>query len=101
MTSQDLKDLLDYIQENNSWENMMDALDNDRAIYKYIDINICWDTRDTNDGRDPHLWWMKIKLRNSGKEKLFTEHECTLENVKAFLDLSIKEANKQSKESKA
>jgi hypothetical protein len=100
MTSQDLKDLLDYIQENNSWENMMDCADNDRRIYKYIDLNICWDTRDTNDGNDPHLWWVNVKLRDGRDEKLFEEHECTLDNIKAFLDLPSLEAKKQLTERK-
>lgn len=95
MTTQELKELLDYIQENNSWENMMDAMDRDRHIYKYIDINICYDTRDTNDGKDPHIWYIKISLRDGGKIKEFRENECTLENIKKFLDLPIQEASKQ------
>lgn len=100
MTSQDLKDLLDYIQENNSWEHMMEAMDADRGIYKYIDINICYDTRDTDDGKDPHLWWLKISLRDSGKYIEFREDECTLENIKKFLNLPYKEARKLMKDNK-
>lgn len=100
MTSADLKELLDYIQEHNSWEHMMDAMDADRSIYKYIDIHICYDTRDTDDGRDPHLWWLKISLRDSGKYIEFTEKDCTLENIKKFLDLPLSEAMKLTRKNK-
>lgn len=100
MNTEDLKKTLDYIQEHNSWENMVDAADNNRHIYKYVDINICYDTRDTDDGRDPHVWYVKISLRDGGKVKEFREAECTFENIKKFLDLPIMEASKQMKDNK-
>ena len=94
MTTDELKELLDYIQENNSWEHMYECHKRDRYAYKYVRIS--YDTRDTNDGQDPHVW--NIVLENGGMAIEF--RESSLVEIKAFLDLPMKKAAKQLKDSK-
>ena len=63
MNSQDLKDLIDYVMQNNSWKECS-ALDG-RKMPKYLDFKL-WFTLDTRDGI---IFY--IKTRNSGKDKSF------------------------------
>ena len=63
MTSQDIKDLIDYVMKNNSWKECS-ALDG-RKMPKYLDFKL-WFTLDTRDGI---IFY--IKTRNSGKDKSF------------------------------
>ena len=72
MNSQELKDLLDYIQKNNSWEHMAEAFDRDRYVFKYIDI--CYDTREGTSTKSYPVW--SITLRQSRNECItFQEDE--------------------------
>ena len=63
MTSQDLKDLIDYVMENNSWKEC--SVMNNRKMPKYLDFRL-WFTLDTRDGIIFYL-----KTRHSGKDKSF------------------------------
>lgn len=79
MTSQDLKDLIDYVMENNSWKQCS-AL-NDRKMPKYLDFKL-WFTLDTRDGIIFYL-----KTRQSGKDKSFRiEDKKDLEKFYQWLD---------------
>jgi hypothetical protein len=79
MTSQDLKDLIDYVMENNSWEKCS-ALDG-RKMPKYLDFRL-WFTLDTRDGIIFYL-----KTRHSGKDKSFRiENKKDLEDFYSWLD---------------
>lgn len=88
MNSSDLKELLDYIQENNSWEHMYYLTNKDRYCFKYI--RICYDTRENDDGED-HVW--SIVLDNGKDSKVYLRDK-TLEECKQILDLPIKEMMK-------
>lgn len=79
MTSQDLKDLIDYVMKNNSWEKCS-ALDG-RKMPKYLDFRL-WFTLDTRDGI---IFY--IKTRQSGKDKSFRiEDKKDLEDFYKWLD---------------
>lgn len=84
MNSEELKELLDYIQENNSWEKMYDNVQRDRYCFKYIRIS--YDTRDTNLGE--HVW--QIILDNGKDSKVYLKDK-TLQECKDILDLPRKE----------
>lgn len=95
MNYEDLKKLLDYIQENNSWENMYDCHKRDRYTFKYVDV--CIDTRDDDPDISychQHVW--HIKLRNGGMSKSF--RDATFDDIKKFLDQPMKEVAKQLEE---
>lgn len=64
MNSQDLKDLIDYIMEHNSWKNCSAFMEN-RKMPKYLDFKL-WFTVDTRDGIIFYL-----KTRQSGKDRSF------------------------------
>lgn len=84
MNSEELKELLDYIQKNNSWEKMYDCLERDRYTFKYI--RIYYDTRDTNLGE--HVWMI---ILDNGKDCKIHLRDKTLQECKAILDLPRKE----------
>jgi hypothetical protein len=80
MTSQDLKDLIDYVMENNSWKECS-ALMRNRKMPKYLDFRL-WFTLDTRDGI---IFY--IKTRHSGKDKSFRiENKKDLEDFYSWLD---------------
>lgn len=87
MNSEELKELLDYIQENNSWEKMCECLDRDRYFFKYIRIS--YDTRKPSLGE--HVW--HIVLENSKDEMIYLRDK-TLQECKAILDLPRREIKK-------
>lgn len=88
MNSQELKDLLDYIQKNNSWEYMSEAFDKDRYVFKYIDI--CYDTREGTTAKEHHVW--SITLRQSNNE-FITFQEDEIKEIYKFLDKPMKEVS--------
>lgn len=91
MDSKELKDTLDFIQKYHSWENMMDAAEHKRHIFKYIDI--CYDTRGIDNVTPFHVW--SITLRQSSKETLtFSESKC---NLKFIIKTLSGDYNKLSK----
>lgn len=63
MNSQNLKDLIDYVMEHNSWKKCS-AMEN-RKMPKYLDFKL-WFTLDTRDGIIFYL-----KTRQSGKDKSY------------------------------
>ena len=80
ITSQDLKDLIDYVMANNSWKECS-AL-NDRKMPKYLDFKL-WFTLDTRDGI---IFY--VKTRHSGKDKSFRiENKKDLDNFYNRLEL--------------
>ena len=80
MTSQDLKDLIDYVMKNNSWKECSAFLQN-RKMPKYLDFRL-WFTLDTRDGIIFYL-----KTRHSGKDKSFRiENKKDLEDFYKWLD---------------
>ncbi|MBQ8299504.1 MAG: hypothetical protein IJX99_06550 [Clostridia bacterium] len=84
MNSEELKELLDYIQENNSWEKMCDCLDRDRYFFKYIRIS--YDTRETTLGE--HVWHI---ILDNGKDSKIYLRDKTLKECKDILDLPRRE----------
>lgn len=80
MTSQDIKDLIDYVMKNNSWKEV--SCLNHRKMPKYLDFKL-WFTLDTRDGIIFYL-----KTRQSGKDKSFRiETKKDIENFYKWLDL--------------
>lgn len=80
MNSQDLKDLIDYVMENNSWKEMS-YYNCRRKQPKYLDFRL-WFTLDTRDGIVFYL-----KTRSSGKDRSFrVENKKDLEKVYKWLD---------------
>lgn len=96
MTYKELYELLEYIQKNNSWENMYDCHTRDRYSFKYVDV--CIDTRDDEPTfyANQHVWL--ITFRDGGKQKVF--RDATFDEIKAFLDLPMKEVAKQMEDMK-
>lgn len=88
MNYEDLKKLLDYIQENNSWENMYECHQRNRYSFKYVRVYI--DTRERADNEE-NVWF--VRLENGGYVKDF--RDATFEEIKKFLDLPAKEVVKQ------
>lgn len=88
MNSKELAELLDYIQENNSWENMWKLLDKDRYCFKYVRID--YDTRE-NMADEDHVWHVTL---DNGKDQRIFLRDKTLEECKAVLDLPRKEIMK-------
>lgn len=88
MNSEELKELLDYIQENNSWEKMTECFERDREIFKYI--RIVYDTRKNLPNED-HVWW--IILDNGENSKIYLRDK-TLQECKDILDLPLNEIKK-------
>lgn len=85
MNSYDLKRLLDYIQENNSWEHMYQNIEKDRFCFKYI--RICYDTRE-NLKNEEHVWWIQL---DNGKGCKISLIDKSFEQCKQILDLPRKE----------
>lgn len=80
MTSQDLKNLIDYVMKNNSWKECSALLQN-RKMPKYLDFRL-WFTLDTRDGI---IFY--IKTRHSGKDKSFRiENKNDLDDFYKWLD---------------
>lgn len=85
MTTSDLKELLDYIMENNSWQKMS-YYNCRRKQPKYLDFKV-WFTLDTRDGIIFYF-----KTRNAGKDRSFRiETKKDLEKVYKWLN----EVNKE------
>lgn len=80
MTSQDLKDLIDYVMGNNSWKECS-YLFHRRKQPKYLDFELKF-TLDTRDGIIFH-----IKFRYSREDKSFwVENKEDLKKVYEWLD---------------
>lgn len=88
MNSEELKELLDYIQENNSWGKMLDCIERDRQIFKYIRIS--YDTRENLPNED-YIW--SICLDNGKNSKIYLRDK-TLQECKDILDLPRNEIKK-------
>ena len=79
MTSQDLKDLIDYVMENNSWKEC--SAMNNRKMPKYLEFRL----RFTLDTRDGIIFY--LKTRHSGKDKSFRiENKKDLESFYKWLE---------------
>lgn len=85
MNSYDLKRLLDYIQENNSWEHMYKNINKDRYCFKYI--RIYYDTRENLENEE-HVWFIQL---DNGKGKKNSLRDKSFEECKQILDLPRKE----------
>lgn len=80
MTSQDIKDLIDYVMEHNSWKQYSALMEN-RKMPKYLDFRL-WFTLDTRDGVIFYL-----KTRHSGKDRSFRiENKTDLDKFYKWLD---------------
>lgn len=80
MNSQDIKDLIDYVMEHNSWKKCS-ALMEHRKMPKYLDFRL-WFTLDTRDGIIFYL-----KTRHSGRDKSFRiENKTDLDKFYKWLD---------------
>ncbi len=83
MTPDKLIELLNYIMQNNSWQNLyVNACEKHRPCFKYIDFSF--------DTRDGHIW--QITFRENGafnfkeKKTFRIENENDLKEVYKFLD---------------
>ena len=85
MDSYDLKRLLDYIQENNSWEHMYKNVNKDRYCFKYI--RIYYDTRENLENEE-HVWLIQL---DNGKGNKISLRDKSFEECKQILDLPRKE----------
>lgn len=81
MNSSDLKKLLDYIQENNSWEHMYQNLKKNRYCFKYI--RIYYDTRENLENEE-HVWFIQL---DNGKGEKISLRDKSFEECKQILDL--------------
>lgn len=80
MTSQDLKDLIDYVMKNNSWKECSYLFYN-RKQPKYLDFKLEF----TLDTRDGIIFF--IKFRHSGEDKSFwVENKEDLKEIYKWLD---------------
>lgn len=87
MNNEELKELLDYIQENNSWEKMCECIERDRYCFKYIRIS--YDTREPSMGE--HVWHI---ILDNGKDSQIYLRDKTLQECKDILDLPREEIKK-------
>lgn len=83
MNPKQLYNLLEYIMQNNSWQNLYEnACEKKRKCFKYLDLSF--------DTRDGHIW--QIRFREDGAFNLAAEKTFKIESeddVKAiyeFLD---------------
>ena len=92
LTPQQLTEVLDYVQKNHSWENMMENLHEGRKVIKYVDV--------TMDTRDGVIWIAKIQFRQINGSALqtdnkydcvvFREENCTKEKIIEWLNCNPK-----------
>ena len=88
MTPKEYAELLEYINENHSWQHMYTNVKAGRKCIKYIDT--CTDTR------DGVIWIVKISFRDINNTPLpndkkydqivFKEERCTVEEIKKWLN---------------
>ena len=83
MTPKQLYELLEYIMENNSWQDLYtNACEKERKCFKYLDMSF--------DTRDGHIW--QIRFREDGAFNLSTEKVFKIESeedikaIYAYLD---------------
>ena len=73
-------ELIEYIQKNNSWQNMLDVSKRKRRLIKYYNMSI--------DTRSGELW--KISFRVSGDEPvIFRDSPTFKEDIYKYLDEPI------------
>ena len=86
MTPNELAELLNYVNDKHSWENMYTNIKEGRKIVKYVDV--CMYTR------DGQIWISTIKFRDlcsnlkSDKEYdsvVFREENCTKDKILEWL----------------
>lgn len=65
LNSKEVAALIDYIQANNSWENMYDVVKRGRIVCKYYDMFY--------DSRAGEMW--SITFRSAGKKVSFSADE--------------------------
>ena len=81
MTTDDLKELLDYIMQNNSWKEMS-YYNCNRKQPKYLDFKV-WFTLDTRDGIVFYF-----KTRNAGKDRSYrVQNKKDLDEVYKWLNV--------------
>lgn len=93
MTMEEFCELADYIQKNNSWENLYDTTKADRVVFKYYDLY--------SDTRDGKIWGIKFRDITHGHEvygdSVFIRTDSKIpfkEAVYKFLDTPISKAKK-------
>lgn len=82
MTPEQLKDLLNYIQENNSWAKLGETVSRNRVAVKYVDS--CFDTR-TND-----IFEIKLRCGLSEGKTFRINSEADIDKIYKFLDKPLK-----------
>lgn len=94
MTKEEICDLVEYIQKNNSWENLYDTIQADRVVFKYYDLYT-----DTRNGK---IWGINFREITHGHEvygkSFFVRTSNTIsfkEAVYKFLDTPVSEAKKE------
>lgn len=82
MTPKKLVELLEYIMENNSWQNLYKSAKKKRRCFKYIDFSF--------DTRDGYIWQIRFRedaMFNMKEDKVFRiESDEDIEAVYAYLD---------------
>lgn len=83
MIPEQLKDLLNYIQENNSWDKLSETISRNRIAVKYV--SCFFDTRFNN------IFKIELRYGLSGKEKVFEiNNESDIDKIYKFLDRPLK-----------
>ena len=71
LNPQEVKELIEYIQENNSWEHLYDCCQKGRKVPKYYDM--------TFDTRTGDMWSIRFRQITGGghnrKDKIFLRTE--------------------------
>lgn len=88
MTPKEYAELLDYINENHGWDKLYtNTVDKKVRAVKYVTCSC--------DTRDGQIWIINIGFRdvvnpisskNNVREISFNENECTIDNIKNWLN---------------
>lgn len=80
LTLNEVTELVNYIQENNSWENIFHALENNRPVIKYYQMYF--------DTRSGEMW--KIKFHDSDEDTEFRDSPTFKQDIYNYLDRKVK-----------
>ena len=93
MTPNEYAELFNYVNENHSWQNMYENVNEGRKIVKYVTCSC--------DTRDGSIWIVNIQFHQISNSPLpndkkydnisFSEEKCTKENIMEWLNNYKKE----------
>ena len=82
MTPKQLLELLKYIMENNSWNELYDTCSRNRIAIKYTDFSF--------DSRDGKVWSITFRAMSSEGKTFRIESQSDIEKVYKWLDRPLK-----------